>query len=99
MSNYSARDAAKCGCDFYKLPDELTDDDIDPLLRPFVQKINRSGWVWTAESCQGHPEAKIPAWADNVRPMLRLVTPKECLGRVLGLWVKAMTIPARTIDD
>lgn len=41
---------------------------IDPLIWPVVERINKSGWVWTAESCQGGPDHK---WSRD--PMLRLV--------------------------
>lgn len=67
-----ARDAGVTG--IYCLPEELEDGQVDPLLLDAVRRINASGWVITAESCQGHPDATDPhAWAGNVRPMLRLV--------------------------
>jgi hypothetical protein len=66
------QEANDSGCIFYADPATLRDDQIDPLLRDAVRRINESGWVWTAESCQGHPDAE-DAWAGNTRPMLRLV--------------------------
>lgn len=70
------------GAMFYSPPDKL-DEWIDPLMRPICEAINRSGWVWTAESCQGHPDATTSgAWTSNTNPMIRLVTkqPAKMLG-------------------
>lgn len=83
---------------FYKPPIDLKDEDVDPLLRKAVAKINSSGWVWTAESCQGHPDAKGPPWADNVQPMLRLVTKKEDFPRMLGHLIESLEVPAREVE-
>jgi len=67
---------------FYSPPDAM-DPFVDPMIRPICVAINRSGWVWTAESCQGHPDAdQGGAWAANVSPMLRLVTKDETIGRM-----------------
>lgn len=82
------REAKEAGVTFYKLPTELSQQDIDPLMRLAVNLINESGWVWTAESCQGHPDAASPmetAWPHNTRPMLRLVCRKNRLGKMLEL--------------
>lgn len=77
--NASPEEAHKAGAIFYTLPSELRPEQIDPLLREIVGDINRSGWVWTAESCQGHPDAATAgetAWPHNTDPFLRLVVHK-----------------------
>ncbi len=77
---------------FYDDPTTLTEDQIDPLLWPIVQQINTSGWVWTAEACQGHPDDTSPSgpWANNHRAMLRLVCRRADLGRMLDLICQAV---------
>lgn len=87
------------GCRFYTPPSDINPKDIDPLISDAIIKINSSGWVWTAESCQGHPDADNLTWAGNTRPMLRLVTPKENLGLMLKYWVLAMEIPDEIQGD
>jgi len=49
---------------------------IDPLIWPVVKRMNETGWVWTAESCQGGHE-----W--SAVPMLRLVCRTQDLGALL----------------
>lgn len=90
--------ARKSGICFYSLPEELTPEQIDPLIRDIVFSINKSGWVWTAESCQGHPEAETPPWAGNISPMLRLVCRRKDLGRMMAALVEAMYIKADNDD-
>lgn len=69
---------------WYEKPEDLRPEQLDPLIRSAVERINRSGWVWTAESCQGHPDAETDmVWAGNTRPMLRLVCWAEDAGRML----------------
>lgn len=78
------------GALFYSPPDKM-DQWVDPLMRPICEAINKSGWVWTAESCQGHPDATTSGtWGENTNPMIRLVTKQpgkmlECLCRAFGL--------------
>lgn len=78
------------GALFYSPPDKM-DQWVDPLMRPICEGINKSGWVWTAESCQGHPDATTSGtWGENTNPMIRLVTKQpgkmlECLCRAFGL--------------
>lgn len=88
--------AREAGAIFYSLPSELTDEMIDPLLRKAVRRINESNWIWTAESCQGHPEeARHHPWAGNVRPFLRLVVHGSGLAEMMAKLVLAMRyIPA-----
>ena len=76
---------SESGVMFYSDPALLTPDLIDPLLWPAVERINASGWVWTAEACQGHPEddSSIGPWAGNHRAMVRLVCRAADLGRML----------------
>lgn len=77
------------GAFFYSSPDTL-DQAVDPLIRPICEKINASGWVWTAESCQGHPDAcEACAWASNTAPMLRLVTLEKDLGQMMAALCRA----------
>ena len=83
------------GCMFYS-PPEAMDEWLDPLMRPVCEEINASGWVWTAESCQGHPDhAEGGTWADNVRPMLRLVTEEANVGRMFAAILEAYQIECR----
>lgn len=56
-------------------PDSITADDIDTLMWPIVQQINKSKWIWTTESCQGHKPFN--------HPMLGLMT--NDLGRAFSL--------------
>lgn len=82
-------DARKAGCVFYSMPWEL-DPNIDPLIRPAVERINKSIWLWTAESCQGHPDAAAQgAWASNTDPMIRLVTRAEHAGAMMAGLLRA----------
>lgn len=48
-------------------PAFITKADVDVLMWPIVERINRSGWIWTTESCQGHDDPKR-------LPMLGVVT-------------------------
>lgn len=80
---------------FYSLPQDLDLAQVDPLMRPIVEKINASGWVWTAECCQGHPDydGSQPGWDHNPSPFLRLVCSKDRLGDMLGSLVLSMRLP------
>lgn len=49
----SWRDAQAAGCLFKSDPTALP-DDVDAAIRPILERINSSGWVWTGESCAGH---------------------------------------------
>lgn len=82
-------DARAAGVRFYELPESLEPHMIDPLIWPVVKKINDSGFVWTSESCQGHPDAKEPSWANNTDPMLRLVCPRDRVGQVMAALIDA----------
>jgi hypothetical protein len=89
MTPQEMKDKKAC---FYTLPQELTKDQVDPLIQKAVFRINESGWVWTAESCQGHPDADCPFhWAHNTSPMLRLICDVEHFGRMLQLLLEAST--------
>jgi hypothetical protein len=72
-------------------------EQIDLLLRVAVAAINSSGWVWTAESCQGHPDESdlYAAWGHNTQPYLRLV----CRAQDLGDAVAALLAEAGDEDD
>lgn len=87
--------ARTAGALFYILPKDLTERDVDPLLWPVVESINRSEWVWTAESCQGHPDdAEGLPWSFNTKPMLRLVVRLKDLGTMLAVLACAAPEPA-----
>lgn len=97
------REASNAGAIFYADPNALTPEMIDPLIWPAVQRINASGWVWTAESCQGHPDAERPGpWTHNTRPMLRLVSRRGDHGRMLETLLRACfineAVPGLPID-
>lgn len=85
----AVQEANESGCIFYDDPATLRDEQIDPLLRDAVRQINKSGWLWTAESCQGHPDAD-DAWAGNTRPMLRLVCRAEDRPRMMDALCQAL---------
>ena len=89
MSDIDQAEDAKVG--FYTRPDQLAERQVDPLIWPAVKRINESGWVWTAESCQGHPDdtGVFGPWAGNTRPMLRLVCRVEHFGGMLALLLDA----------
>jgi hypothetical protein len=57
---------------------ELREGHVDRKIWPAVKRINESGWVWTAESCQGHVRG-----FGHV-PMLRLVCREENMGKMLA---------------
>lgn len=80
---------------FYELPQDLDLSAVDPLMRPVIARINSSGWVWTAESCQGHPEydEQSSGWDHNTDPFLRLVTSTTRFGDMLGRLATAMRLP------
>lgn len=76
----------KSGCGFYECPSELDLRTVDPLMAEPIRLLNATGWVWTAESCQGHPDSEVGrAWASNNSPMLRLVTREHNVGKLLKL--------------
>ena len=90
MSETDLEAAKKCGALFYSPPDDMA-EDVDPLIRPICESINKSEWVWTAESCAGHPEAdEAGAWFHNTSPFLRLVTHETKVGRMMELIFKAI---------
>src|ERR1700719_3228914 len=88
---FSVAEVNKHKIAFYALPQDIDLDRIDLLMRPIVSKINQSGWVWTAECCQGHPDATEPkGWDYNTNPYLRLVVEDGIdLESMLGLLVAA----------
>lgn len=63
-------------------PDGLTAADVDLLIWPAIDSINRSGWLWTTESCQGH---------ESTPPLLGLVT--DDLGRAMAVLAEALDRP------
>lgn len=94
---FSKEEAEKHKIIFYVLPQKLKLKNIDPLMRPVVDRINESGWVWTAECCQGHPDydEHSVGWEHNVRPFVRLVTSKARFGEMMGLLASSMRLPDR----
>jgi hypothetical protein len=86
----SADAARAAGAGFYEMPDQINVALVDELIRPVVARINQSGWVWTGESCQGHPDATHHSpWAGNTRPMLRLITHQNQYGNMLDFLLRA----------
>lgn len=83
-------DAKEAGALFYVMPSELKPEHIDVLLRVAVQALNSTGWVWTAESCQGHPdETDVNApWGNNTDPYLRLALRRVHLGTVVAILLR-----------
>ena len=78
---------------FYSLPQDIDYEQIDPLMRSILRRINASGMVWTAECCQGHPDYNGEGgWEHNTRPFLRLVTSAENLGWMMGHLVRSMRL-------
>jgi hypothetical protein len=67
-------------------PDRLMAEDVDAQIWPIVERINRSGWIWTTESCQGHP----------AMPMIGLVT--NDIGRAFTLLADAVIAEARDVS-
>lgn len=90
----SPEEAKAQGCIFYSMPGDL-DGCIDPLILPVVLRINESGWVWTGESCQGHPDAT-HSGAAGVEPFLRLIVHRTNLGEMLSSLCDAMTIKSES---
>jgi hypothetical protein len=89
------------GVIFYTRPEDLKPEQIDALLRDVVMRINASGWVWTGESCQGHPDAASmadTAWPHNTDPYLRLICRHDDLGRMLASLVDA-SLPDHEQDE
>lgn len=71
---FDPSEAQKHKIAFYALPQSIDYSRIDVLMQPILRLINQSGWVWTAECCQGHPDATEPrGWDFNTNPYLRLV--------------------------
>lgn len=56
---------------------------IEPGIRDICAAVNRSGWAWTAESCEGH-DARNPSsgWGGE-KPMLRFVCRTARVGGLL----------------
>lgn len=84
--------AADAGALFYTLPSELkVSEQIDTLLQVAVSAINSCGWIWTAESCQGHPDETdfLSPWGFNIEPYLRTVLRTKHLGRAVELLLDA----------
>lgn len=78
------------GVCLYHNIDDLENAPLDPLIRPVCEKICSSGWCFTAESCQGHPDADVPdVWAGNTAPMLRLFCKPERMGDMLKCLMEA----------
>ena len=89
MSEVEAKEA---GALFYVMPSELNiAEQVDPLLRGAVSAINESGWAYTAESCQGHPDETdiAAAWGHNVQPFIRMALRLLHLGPVSALLLRA----------
>lgn len=76
-------------CDPYYDPvTELRAKYVDARIWPAVKRINESGWVWTAESCQGHPKPLRNQLQANC-PWLRLVCRQSDAATMLGVLAAA----------
>lgn len=64
----------------YVDPMRLTAKDVDAGVWRAVRRINTSGWVWTAESCEGHPGR---SW--SAVPEIRLVCRTADLPALMAL--------------
>jgi hypothetical protein len=94
------QEAKAAGCMFYKMPWDLEGESVDKLILPMVLRINQSGWVWTAESCAGHPDAtEWGSWASNTDPMLRLVTRCADWGRLLHHLADAYLSASAAVEE
>lgn len=99
IAPFSAEVARANKLTIYILPQDLDISAVDPLLREIVTIINSSGWVWTSESCQGHPDATVAGetgWDHNTNPFLRLIVEEKDVGTVLALLTAAMRGTERT---
>ena len=93
IAPFDAEEAAANKLTIYILPQDLDSSLVDPLLRDIIATINSSGWVWTSESCQGHPDAASPedtGWDHNTNPFLRLIVRNSDFGEMLALLASAM---------
>lgn len=73
---------------FYHPVSKLRPRDVDWGIRDAVMEINRSGWVWTLESCEGHPELHV--WSHH--PLIRVAVHDGFAARMLGLWHRSVPI-------
>jgi hypothetical protein len=73
-------------------PSILKAKHVDPGIWPAVRAINQSGWVWTLESCEGHPDRY--AWSHV--PLIRLAVPHGHAERMLGLLHRSAPEPRET---
>lgn len=93
VAAFDPQEAKANGLTIYVLPQDLDVFAVDPLLREVVTTINSSGWIWTSESCQGHPDAATPedtGWDHNTNPFLRLIVRTSDFGAMLALLAEAM---------
>jgi len=60
---------------------------LDPGIREQCIETNKSGWLWTAESCDGGEPTG--AWTSRPDPFIRYVCRKEHVGHLLVLVRKA----------
>ena len=66
----------------------VTAQTVDAAIWPAVQQVNRSGWIWTTESCAGHDGRPIP--------LLGLVTSEP--GRAFTLLADALMAHAGPVQ-
>lgn len=74
--------------------------ELDRKIRESVLLVNTSKWVWTAESCQGHPKnrrgsAGYIGWSQV--PMMRFVCRSADVGDLLTLVYKELKIGEENI--
>lgn len=97
------RRAKDAGVFFFTLPGKLRPSAVDRLLRKTVRLINSSGWAWTTECCQGHPDFDGTkkrgdrGWSKywkgcggGANPILRVVVRKERVGPLMWALAEAL---------
>ena len=88
------REAQEAGAGFYHPPSLLDyQTQIDPLLQEACARVNSSDWLWTAETCQGHPDYDgvniHTAWDHQTGPYFRVVLRDQYVGLCFALLYKA----------
>lgn len=72
----------------YIPPRDLTAADVEVGIWPLVERVNQTGWVWTVESCEGHPER-----AGDWPAMLRFAFRARDSRRVLDALIATVATP------
>lgn len=73
------------GAEWFRAPERLRAEDLDPEIAELVLGMNRQPWMRTLMSCQGHP-AEDNAYAAHPEVWLRLPRAEDA-GRFFG-WIE-----------